>query len=282
MSTADDRLAAASAPRETTSADSLADRLPALGADWSLARTRELLRQRRWTWARAEILIAEVAVDRVVSRAWLPPALALPAAPARATVFVAHYPDTAMGFAYREAGVLLHATLRRKPVLHCAWMVVDDDTALILGRELLGFPKKLAWIELETRERRPRGAVERRGARVLAMDALCAPATAAPRAAFPFPIVNLRGIPGVLPQWLIAMRPNERCHGCEAVTFRITSEASACDPLATLGLAGDHAGHRLIVDLGHPDAPGASRVPAVPTSWLGPTWLWKAYPFRAW
>jgi len=28
-------------------------------------------------------------------------------------------------------------------------MVVDDDTALILGRELLGFPKKMADIELE-------------------------------------------------------------------------------------------------------------------------------------
>jgi acetoacetate decarboxylase len=28
-------------------------------------------------------------------------------------------------------------------------MVVDDDTALILGREMLGFPKKMADIELE-------------------------------------------------------------------------------------------------------------------------------------
>jgi acetoacetate decarboxylase len=28
-------------------------------------------------------------------------------------------------------------------------MAVDDDTALILGREMLGFPKKMADIELE-------------------------------------------------------------------------------------------------------------------------------------
>ncbi len=270
-----------STTRAPTSAVDIAERAPGLTAAWSLTRTHGLLLQRRWTWAASEILLAEVPVDPGVARAWLPPGLRLVPEP-RATVFVAHYPDTAMGFAYRESGVLIHAQLRRKPVLHCAWMVVDDDTALILGRELLGFPKKLARIDLEFPGTSPRAVVVRRGARVLELEALAAPEPTKTRPAFPVPIVNVRGIPGALPNGLIAMRPNERCQSCEAVTFRIASEASACDPLESLGLAGDHPGHRLVVDLANPDAPGATRLPARPASLLSPTWLWKAYPFRAW
>lgn len=274
----------ASPYRPTTAATALAASLEGLKQPWSVARSRGILLQQRWTWDRAQVVVAEVAVRPAVARSWLPPALELPGTPV-ASVFVADYPDTAMGFAYREAGVLLHARLRGAPVLHCAWMVVDDDTALILGRELLGFPKKLATIDLDFAGPRARASVVRRGAEVLAFDAGPdgSPAARAddPRA-FPHPIVNVRGIPGVAPAVLLGMRPNERCHSSRRLRLTIGSEPSACDPLADLGLAGEHAARHLVVDLAHPGAPGATRVPAWPAGLTSPTWLWKAYPFRAW
>lgn len=271
-------------PRPVTPAPAIAAALASLDGSWSIERTRRMLLQRRWTWARADITLADVSVDAEVARRWLPPALALPAA-AAATVFVADYPDTAMGFSYREAGVLLHARLRGAPVLHCAWMVVDDDTALILGRELLGFPKKLAAIDLDFAGPSARASVVRRGVEVLALEARIEGApvdrVGDPRA-FPHPIVNVRGVPGAAPSLLVGMAPNERCHESRPMRVAIGSRRSACDPIADLGIAGEHPGRHLIVDLAHPDAPDATRVPAWPAAIASPTWLWKAYPFRAW
>lgn len=271
-------------PRSVTTAPAVATALAGLDGTWSLERTRRILLQQRWTWARAELVVADVEVNPSVARTWLPPALSL-LRTAAATVFVADYPETAMGFAYREAGVLLHARLRATPVLHCAWMVVDDDTALILGRELLGFPKKLAAIDVELAGPSARARVVRRGAEVLAFDARPDDASdgrECDRRAFAHPIVNVRGVPGVAPTLLVGMAPNERRHASRRMRLTIGSEPSACDPIASLDIAGDHAARHLIVDLAHPGAPGATRVPAWPAALTSPTWLWKAYPFRAW
>ncbi|GIU85419.1 MAG: hypothetical protein KatS3mg008_2194 [Acidimicrobiales bacterium] len=49
-------------------------------------------------------------------------------------------------------------------------MVVDDDTALILGREVLGFPKKMAEIELDSESRPMVGTVRRKGGEVLRIE----------------------------------------------------------------------------------------------------------------
>lgn len=267
--------------RTITPAATLGKRLQALGEKWSLTRTRRiLLQESRWTWANAQVLVADVPVDGAVARDWLPPALALPETP-MATVFIAHYPDTAIGIAYREAGVLLHARLRRKPVVHCAWMVVDDDTALILGRELLGFPKKLARIDFDFAPVRPQASVVRRGVEVLRFEGI-ADGAMPPSPAFPLPIVNTRGIPGALPNLMLAMKPNERIHACDALRLRIGTEASGCDPLHALGLDGEHAARRLVVDIGSQSAEDAPLFPALPTSIVNPAWLWKAYPFRTW
>lgn len=264
--------------REITHASTLADTLPALSAPWSVRRTRDIILQRRWTWRRSQLLVGEVPIAAEIARGWLPPGLSLADEP-RATVFVAHYPDTAMGFEYREAAVLIHAKLRGRRVLHCAWMVVDDDTALILGRELLGFPKKLARIDFDFEA--GTASVERRGVRVLAITSSAAGA-GSNGPAFPGPIVNLRGIPGALPNVLVAMEPNERCHASDARELRVTTQPSVCDPLTDLGMDGAHLGRRMVVDLAHPEEEDSTRFPASPTALASPTWLWSAYPFRTW
>lgn len=266
--------------RTRTPAAVVARRLPSLAGEWSLTRTRNILLQEdRWTWAGAQMLVADVPVHAAVAREWLPPALALPDAP-RATVFVAHYPDTAMGFAYREAGVLLHARLRRKPVLHCAWMVVDDDTALILGRELLGFPKKLARIDFDFAPLRPEAVVTRRGIALLRFEGRVE-GEGADDPVFPHPIVNTRGIPGVLPNLMLSMQGNERCHASAAMRLRITAGDSPCDPIAALGIAGEHPARRVVVDIAGEHAGTKPAFPS-PAAIVNPAWLWKAYPFRTW
>lgn len=267
--------------RTVTQALTLGQRLQSISGEWSLTRTRDILIQpRRWTWANAQVLVAETRVNASIARQWLPPVLALPAEP-KATVFIAHYPDTAIGVAYREAGVLLHARLRGRTVLHCAWMVVDDDTALILGRELLGFPKKMARIDFNFSPQIPEASVLRRGVEVLRFEAQAC--GEAPHADFlPHPIVNTRGIPGVLPNLMLSMKPNERLHVSDAVRLCITTSDSPCDPLAALGIDGSHDARRLVVDIGSQGEADAPLFPALPAAVVNPAWLWKAYPFRTW
>jgi acetoacetate decarboxylase len=120
-------------------------------------------------WTDALVLVADIDVDVDTARGLLPPTLEL-ADPPRATVFVADYPATAFGSVYREAAVLLHASDDRGGLRHCPWMVVDDDTALIIGREMLGFPKKLADIDLSVTGDRAVGTVSRHGTQVLRIE----------------------------------------------------------------------------------------------------------------
>lgn len=267
--------------RSITPISALKARLQAIEGKWSLTNTRDILLQRRWTWTNAQLLIADVPVNRDIARQWLPPALELPGqTDARAAVFIAHYPDTAMGFAYREAGVLLHARLRNKPVLHCAWMVVDDDTAMILGRELLGFPKKMARIDFDFAPLRPEASVVRRGVELLRFEGV-ADGDGARTPAFAHPIVNMRGIPGALPNLMLSITAHEQCHVSNALRLRIRTQESACDPLASLGIDGEFSARRMVLNIGG-KSDAESRFPIAPAAMVNPAWLWKAYPFRTW
>ena len=136
---------------------------------------------------------------------------------------------TGPGFDYREVGVLLHATLRKKPVLHVAWMVVDDDTAMSLGRELLGFPKKMAEIDVEVGEASARAIVRRRGVDLLAIRADLGEPIAETKV-FPKPIVNVRGIPSLLPDMLLRMDGGECFHSGRAAEFEVQVEAERLRP----------------------------------------------------
>lgn len=246
---------------------------------WSLRRTADLLLRREVAWPEARIVSMTVPVDAAVARAWLPPGL-VPDAPARAVVFVADYPRTSFGVAYREAGVLLCARHHRRPVLHCAWMVVDDDTAMILGRELLGFPKKLARIDVDVDADAgtARARVERAGVEILALDA-SAGMSAAPGSAdappFASPIVNLWGpvlLSMVVPQRVLAGR---------AALGELRTRDTPSDPLATLVPPTTAAARVQIVDLGVPPI-GWSLPQIRPVGLVAPWWLLSRYPSRTW
>ncbi|MFQ5503203.1 MAG: acetoacetate decarboxylase family protein [Planctomycetota bacterium] len=252
---------------------------------WSLGRTSAFLDAASHGlpafWAESKFLALHAEIDRETASAWLPPGLR-PSDPARALIFAVDYVRTALGFDYREVGVLLHARLRGKPVLHVAWMVVDDDTALILGRELLGFPKKLAEIHFEIGSESAEVLVRRRGTDLLELRAeLAEPISATP--IFPHPIVNVRGLPGPLPNLLFRMDGGERFNSGRAARFDLKVQESPFDPLMDLGLASVQQGVHATVDI----APRSERVSRWPRVWpvaglIRPSWLLRAYPFRTW
>ncbi len=181
-------------------------------------------------WTNARMAFAEVPVDRAAARRWLPFPLTTERN-ARATVFIADYPQTTFGCVYREAAVLLHARLGALPVVFCPWMVVDDDRAMILGRELLGYPKKMAEISFTEADGRFTGSVRRRGEEVMRIEGAVGGEVHAPPPGIGRWAVNLRTLIGFRPGHLLMFRPAEQVHACQELDARVVLRSGPSDPL---------------------------------------------------
>lgn len=95
----------------------------------------------------------------------LPPPLT-PAESPGATVFIAEYPETNLGPGYREAALFLQCQYQGEAGTYCLAMPIDsEEVRCTNGRDIFGFPKKLATIHLERREDTVHGWVERFGVR---------------------------------------------------------------------------------------------------------------------
>lgn len=198
---------------------------------------RKIRGEAHWVWKNARILAADVEVDAGAAARWLPFALR-PTRPARATVFVADYPETSFGCVYREAAVLLHARLGPLAVRFCPWMLVDDDVAQILGRELLGYPKKRGELALVND---PGGAavaatVERKGTRLLTMTGKLGAPLAAPPPLFARRSANVWGVVGLALPRLLFFTPREQVLEARQVEVSLEVQPSAYDPLHELGI----------------------------------------------
>jgi len=118
----------------------------------------------------AEMLIASIQTETDTVKAILPNPLA-PSDTPKAIVFVAHYPETNFGCVYREGALLLQCTFRNEIGFYCLSMPVDDDMAMIGGRESFGFPKKIAEkITLEKKGNHITGSVERKGTEIIRIE----------------------------------------------------------------------------------------------------------------
>lgn len=200
-------------------------------------------------WSNAKVLAVDVPMSGDVAAELLPAPLR-PDHPPLATLFIADYPETQFGSVYREAGVLLHARDEHGPALHCSWMVVNDDAALILGREILGFPKKLAEITLERREAGVVGTVTRRGALVMQLEARLETADTDPAPMFGRRVVNAIG---TMPTGmkLVELSPAaELIHSSRRGQARVTLMSSERDPLAELQVASRAEGRFIELDFG--------------------------------
>jgi acetoacetate decarboxylase len=218
-------------------------------------------------------LTARVAVDEQRARAWLPKGITL-ASPATATVFVSHFPWTSFGSEYREAGVLFHVRRRLRRAVFCPWMVVDEDTALIAGRELLGYPKKLAErIELTIDGDGAHAVTERRGVRLVEIRAKLGPeiATSDAPPMFGQRVINVRA------RRLVTFKPRERMVSARAASIELSLGSSERDPLAELGIDTRRVldGHLLRTDALLMSPPRDLRA-------AGLAFSLRAWPLRAW
>lgn len=215
-----------------------------------------------WIYSDAHYLVADVELDVRAAARWVPWPLRL-SRPGRAQIFTAFFPSTTFGSVYREAGVLFEVGGRR--AIHSPWMLVDDDVALIAGRELLGYPKKLGEISWQHDGDRIRAVVHRRGAHLLTMTATLGATIASPPPMLGRPHRNLRAALGLQVPTVIAFTPRERVVEVRAADLQLELHGSDRDPLHQLGF-GKVLGCRLHrVDLGGALPP----LPLFPVSPLG-------------
>jgi acetoacetate decarboxylase len=94
----------------------------------------------------------------------LPPPLK-PAAKPLASAFVAYYPKTNFGPSYYEGALFLRASFDGVEGNYCLAMPVTGDIAMAGGREVFGYPKKIANIEFNHSGDKAEGWCERHGLR---------------------------------------------------------------------------------------------------------------------
>lgn len=105
-----------------------------------------LLRCKTKMWENGRIVIIDVPVNSENAKKLLPLGIRLHESN-RASFCIADYEKTAFTTSYRECFLLFHVRSRIGGAgVHCPWMVVNDDSALIYGRELLAYPKKMGEI----------------------------------------------------------------------------------------------------------------------------------------
>jgi acetoacetate decarboxylase len=106
----------------------------------------------------------------IVSRL-IPPPLA-PADAPTGLIFIAQYPKTNLGPGYREAALFLNCKYRDEQGSYCLAMPIDsEESRLYNGRDIFGFPKKMATIHLEKNDQEVHGWVERHGIRFVEIRA---------------------------------------------------------------------------------------------------------------
>lgn len=85
--------------------------------------------------------------------------------------FVANYPRTNFGVTYLESALFLMAEYNGEEGAYCLAMPVTSDMALILGREVFGYPKKIANISIKRDGEQVEGWTERHGTRFFEVKA---------------------------------------------------------------------------------------------------------------
>lgn len=88
-----------------------------------------------------------------------------------AMAFVANYPKTNFDVSYRETALFLRAVYEGVEGGYCLAMPVTNDMAMAGGRELFGFPKKMADIHYSKQNESVSGWTQRRGIRFMEINA---------------------------------------------------------------------------------------------------------------
>lgn len=117
----------------------------------------------------ARMMGAMFEADADITASLLPPPLEQSPMPG-GLIFIAQYGDTNMGPGYREAALFLRCSFEGKMGSYCLSMPIDDEIRMVNGRDVFGFPKKMASIGMQREGKRISGWVERKGVRFVQLD----------------------------------------------------------------------------------------------------------------
>ena len=117
----------------------------------------------------AKILYAAYLTDPDVVAKILPKPIK-PAAEPLVLAYVADFPQTNFECSYREGAMLIRAVYGGQTGYYCIFMPVDDDMAVIYGREMYGYPKKMGNIRLDSTDAGIIGSVSRKGVELLRIE----------------------------------------------------------------------------------------------------------------
>jgi acetoacetate decarboxylase len=120
------------------------------------------LKRKSFDFYDAEFLSVYWETKPEIVKRLLPP----PLKPAKYPVinaFIADYPKTNFGIRYKEGAIFVFAEYGGITGIYCLAMPVDNDMALIAGREVFGYPKKMSNISFKINEKEADGWVERHG-----------------------------------------------------------------------------------------------------------------------
>ena len=118
----------------------------------------------------AEMIFVSFESDPDVIRKVLPAPLQ-PSKDNSGSAFVGKYPKTNFGCIYNEGALFLNCEFKGEKGTYCLSMPVDDDMALIGGREIYGYPKKIAdQITLEHDDNKVVGSVVRKGTEIIRIE----------------------------------------------------------------------------------------------------------------
>lgn len=183
----------------------------------------------------------------------LPPPLE-PAQGPGGLVFIAEYPETSLGPGYREAALFLQCSYKGEAGTYCLAMPIDsEEVRCTNGRDIFGFPKKLAKIHVEREGNVVHGWVERYGVRffelkVDLMSDLPALAPTGPNFLFKaLPRIDLKpGFDG--PVLLCRQRTEIALESLKVGVPELTFRESPRDPWAEIEVTGVLAGFYLVSD----------------------------------
>lgn len=193
----------------------------------------------------ARMLAVVFQTTRDAQRSLLPPPLT-PAEEPTGLMFVADYGTTNLGPGYLEAALFLHCSYQGEAGSYCLSMPITNEARMHNGRDIFGFPKKLADIHLERDGDAAHGWVERHGTRVVDIRAefsatLPELPSQAPNFLFKgMPRADLQpGFDG--PVFLVRQETDVVARSVEIGTAQVVTEPSASDPWHEVEIVATHA-----------------------------------------
>ncbi len=193
----------------------------------------------------ATMVVMDVPLDRREVKRILPLGF-WPTNPPMATIFVANYPIFPFGVPYREVVMMIHVRTPLGRGIHCNWILVDDDVALIGGRDFLGYPKKLGEITFAENDGTISASAKRRGVELMSLEARRKEPEDNPGPVFRHKNFNVGG-PGQMVTLtpVLFFYPRETIHESFIAQAELVLKDSVFDPVARL-VAGDPVRARIV------------------------------------